>query len=84
MRLHYKAAERETIQYVDVMSLYPYICKYFKFLVGHPVIPSGDDCADRCNVTEGRLDEVHDTAAYTFVSSRPAVLLQQSVAILSV
>jgi len=25
MRLHYKASENETIQYVDVMSLYPYI-----------------------------------------------------------
>jgi len=31
MRLHYKATEGETIQYVDVMSLYPYICKYGKF-----------------------------------------------------
>jgi hypothetical protein len=32
MRLHYKAREsEETIQYVDVMSLYPYICRYFKF-----------------------------------------------------
>jgi hypothetical protein len=46
MRLHYKAAEGETIQYVDVMSLYPYICKYFKFPVGHPVIHAGDDCAN--------------------------------------
>jgi hypothetical protein len=27
MRLHSKAAEGETIQYVDVMSLYPYIYK---------------------------------------------------------
>jgi len=31
MRLHYKARKNETTQYVDVMSLYPYICKYFKF-----------------------------------------------------
>jgi len=31
LRLHYKARENEAIQYVDVMSLYPYICKYFKF-----------------------------------------------------
>ena len=29
-------------QYVDVMSLYPYVCKYFKFLIGHPVIDVGD------------------------------------------
>ena len=31
MRLHYKARGNETIQYVDVMSLYSYICKNFKF-----------------------------------------------------
>jgi len=46
MRLHYKARENETIQYVDVMSLYPYICKYIKFLVGHPIIHVGDTCKD--------------------------------------
>jgi hypothetical protein len=28
------------------MSLYPYICKYFKFPVGHPVIHVGDACKD--------------------------------------
>ena len=37
MRLHYKVREGEgTIHYVDVMSLYTYVCKYFKFPVGHP------------------------------------------------
>ena len=46
MRLHYKVHENETIQYVDVMSLYPYICKYFKFPVGHPRIHVGDACKD--------------------------------------
>ena len=46
MRLHYKARENETIQYVDVMSLYPCICKYFKFPVGHPIIYVGDACKD--------------------------------------
>jgi len=46
MRLHYKANNNETIQYVDVMSLYPSICKYFKFPVGHPVIHVGDACRD--------------------------------------
>ena len=45
MRLHYKIEEDvETIQYYDVMSLYPYICKYFKFPVGHPIIHVGDIC----------------------------------------
>jgi hypothetical protein len=46
MRLNYKAAEGKTIQYVDVMSLYPYIYKYFNFPIGHPVIHAGDYCAD--------------------------------------
>ena len=46
MLLHYKAREGETIQYVDVMNLYPYICKYFKFRVGHPVIHVGEGCND--------------------------------------
>jgi hypothetical protein len=27
MSLHYKIGEGETIQYCDIMSLYPYICK---------------------------------------------------------
>ena len=36
MRLQCKIREgQETIKYVDVMSLYPYICKLGKFLVGH-------------------------------------------------
>jgi hypothetical protein len=76
MRLHYKAAEGETIQYVDVMSLYPHFCKYFKFPVVHPVILAGDDCADtdamlqkdglmKCTI----LPPAH-------VSSRPTVSLQ--------
>jgi len=44
MRLHYKVRENESIQYVDVMSLYPYICNYFKFPVGHPTVHVGDEC----------------------------------------
>jgi len=46
MCLYHKAWENETIQYVDVMNLYPYICKYFTFSVGHPVIHMGDACRD--------------------------------------
>jgi hypothetical protein len=47
MRLHYKIREgEETIQYVDVNSLYPYVCKYFKFPVGHPTLHAGDACRD--------------------------------------
>ena len=47
MRLHYKIREDvESVQYCDIMSLYPYICKYFKFPIGHPIIHVGDTCAD--------------------------------------
>ena len=46
MRLHHKARDGQTIQYVDVMSLYPYVCKYFNFPIGHPVIHVGDACQD--------------------------------------
>jgi hypothetical protein len=33
MRLHYRVKDggEETVQNVDVMSLYPWVCKYFKF-----------------------------------------------------
>jgi len=41
MRLHYKVRENETIQYVDVMRLYPYTCKYFKFPICPPRIHVG-------------------------------------------
>jgi len=44
MCLYHKARENEAIQYVDVMSLYPYICKYHKFPIGLPVIQVGDAC----------------------------------------
>jgi len=47
MRLHYKIKEgEETVQYCG-MSLYPFICKYFKFPIGHPIIHVGDAYADR-------------------------------------
>jgi len=31
MRLHYKTREEESVQYCDIMGLYPYIIKYFLF-----------------------------------------------------
>jgi hypothetical protein len=58
MRLHYKIREgEETVQYCDVMSLYPYICKYFKFPIGHPIIHVRDTCADieACLKMEGLM-----------------------------
>ena len=46
MRHYHAAGAGETIQYVDVMSLYPYVYKYFNFPIGHPVIHVGDACHD--------------------------------------
>jgi G:T-mismatch repair DNA endonuclease (very short patch repair protein) len=46
MCLHYKARHDESIEYADVMSLYPYICKYYKMPVGNPKIHVGDACLD--------------------------------------
>jgi len=47
MLLHYKARENETIQYVEVTSFFPYICKYFKFPMCHPVIHVGNVFKDK-------------------------------------
>jgi len=57
MCLYRKARENETIQYVDVMTLYPYICKNFKFPIGHLVIHVGDACRDieACVCMEGLI-----------------------------
>jgi len=59
LRLHHKIAENEEekIQYCDVMSLYPYICKYFEFQTRHPVVHVGDACKDirACLQLEGLI-----------------------------
>jgi len=47
MVLHYATREGETIGYYDVMSLYPYVCKYSKIPLGHPTIHVGDACNDK-------------------------------------
>ena len=39
-----RVKQGEEIHYVDVISLYPYICKYGKFLVGHPKVYVFADC----------------------------------------
>jgi len=46
MRLNYKVRENETVQYVKVMSVYPYISKYFMFPIGQSRIHVGDACKD--------------------------------------
>jgi G:T-mismatch repair DNA endonuclease (very short patch repair protein) len=35
-KLYCKTGDKTRIKYFDIMSLYPYICKYFKFPIGHP------------------------------------------------
>jgi hypothetical protein len=44
MRLQYRIGKNETIEYCEEISLYPYICKYFIFPIGHPVIQVGVRC----------------------------------------
>jgi hypothetical protein len=46
MRFHYKIKDGETIQYVDVMSFYPWVCKYFKHPIRHPTVHVGETCRD--------------------------------------
>jgi hypothetical protein len=48
-----RVKEGEEIQYVDVICLYPYICKYGKFPVGHPEVYVGADCPPDCVDKEG-------------------------------
>jgi len=68
MRLHYKAHENDTIQYVIVMSLYPFICKYYKLPIGHQIIHVGDACKNKeaCLQMEGliKCSIVHPTNLY--------------------
>ena len=44
--LFYEPQEGESIHYVDFTSLYPYICKYGVFPVGHPEIFYGENIPD--------------------------------------
>ena len=61
--LYHKIDENEMIQYCDVMSLYPYICKYYKFPIGHPVIHVGDTFKDRSLPSNGGSDVLHNPSS---------------------
>jgi len=61
MRLDYKGRENGTILYVNVTSVYHYICKYIKFPVSHP-----DSMP-----TYGGADQMFDRSAREVVSPRP-------------
>uniref|UniRef100_A0ABD2WZ65 DNA-directed DNA polymerase n=1 Tax=Trichogramma kaykai TaxID=54128 RepID=A0ABD2WZ65_9HYME len=41
---HYDVKQGEKIRYIDVCSLYPYVCKYGKYPRGHPTIYVGEEC----------------------------------------
>jgi hypothetical protein len=76
MRLHYKISEGETIEYVDMMFIYPYICKYFRFPIGHPVIHAGDDCLDiQQNRNQGCTHETDAESALTLTWVLDAIRL---------
>jgi hypothetical protein len=61
------------------MSLYPYICKYFKFPIGHPIIHKGDACADieACLKMEGLMK--CKIVPPTNLSPRPTIQIQETV-----
>jgi hypothetical protein len=46
-----------SLQYCDIMSLYPYVCKFGKSPIGHPTIHVGDTCKDgaACLKMEGLM-----------------------------
>lgn len=43
-KVYYKCKENEKIKYIDVCSLYPWVCKRGFFPVGHPKIVVGSEC----------------------------------------
>ncbi|KAK4880439.1 hypothetical protein RN001_008585 [Aquatica leii] len=55
VKLYYKAEENESIRYLDVCSLYPFVNKYGKYPVGHPKIHVGNDVCKQLSldVVEG-------------------------------
>jgi len=52
-KTYYRVKDGEEIRYLDVVSLYPYICKYGNFPVGHPKVNVGADCPPDCLDREG-------------------------------
>jgi hypothetical protein len=52
-KTYYRVKQGERINSVDVISLYPYICKYGKIPVGHPKAYVGADCPPDCLDREG-------------------------------
>jgi len=72
----------EFIQYVDVMSLYPFVCKYFKFPVGHPLSNTGDTCRDKESMLRGTHEMSHSTSE-DLLSSSVTISMSWKIVILS-
>ncbi|XP_048514299.1 uncharacterized protein LOC125501746 [Athalia rosae] len=54
----YEVAEGERIRYVDVCSLYPWVCKNGRYPVGHPKVHVGDSCKTLTGPDNANLDAV--------------------------
>ncbi|KAF2894175.1 hypothetical protein ILUMI_11998 [Ignelater luminosus] len=59
VRSRYDAKENEKIKYVDVCSLYPWVCKYGKFPKGHPELSIGEDECKRLIKENGGLKQLN-------------------------
>lgn len=57
-----KTTSSTTQPSVDVMSIYPYICKYFKLPIRHSVNHVGDACQDKGRAAGGS-DKIFDITA---------------------
>lgn len=55
-KTYYHVAIGERVKYVDVCSLYPWVCKYGKFPIGHPTLYVGEECTQLdLNTTDGLI-----------------------------
>ena len=55
---YYEAKEGEKIQYTDICSLYPYVCKRGRYPVGHPRIYVGSESNALTNGDNDNLSKV--------------------------
>ena len=46
-KLFWECKNGEQINYVDFYSLYPYVCKYAHFPIGHPAVYVGNQIPDQ-------------------------------------
>lgn len=66
----YDVKGNEKIHYVDVCSLYPYICKTGKFPVGHPKVYVGIECLELTGPTGVEIDRVEGLVHCTILPPR--------------